>query len=669
MSLSLDPKASVTGSDQRIERLFSDPTLDQASIDQMATDASRLATVARDRLAEFQGAGFFLRFWHGVTGKSAELNRMTVADLVEAQGLAWQYLAALQNRSLFSARAIAVVRNNLSHLADGQERLGALMLVQANRTGELARDVRAIEWRDVIRVRQDYLGLPEILRVLKAAFEYADKFGGRESAIERLEASHDLEIALSNLGVSPSRRTTLGELADAIVRASFESGTGPIEEITRIRVGDRAIDPAMASGIVAGMAFSGILSAAREIPIALRITESADEETRHALVKKAARAAMQEPDASYELIEICREIVASTVLLKALLSPEQEALSGSSIEAGQPRLTVDELIARNIPLRSHALLELDFLSGLPGPYVESLVFIAADGGLDPRQRSFLASIQRVLGTKVSLERLDEIIADPAAFDLGEFIGLLQQPALRNAWLVDATFMGCSSGALDPVARGRILGMTQALDMKLDETERLIGLSQVFATSTDANEIGKAAIRLAGSTSEWKTILDFRKVSLDGLLRATRSGHWDDLRNCLSISLEINDLYWDVGMSAGTFGDEGLVRGTLISLIRKNGNSKFNALAEKVEEFCTRARARVGEANGYLHAFGIDTVPIDEKVNRKAIKPDSRTEAANTEWNDHMTEALDQLRERLDAYDQALGLAIDRLDQLAGGKWA
>ncbi|MEI2429254.1 hypothetical protein RDV84_22795 [Lysobacter yananisis] len=653
--------------DPRVGHLLAEAKLSQAASDQLAMDASHLVGVSEDRLEQVRGASFFLRLWYKLSGKTASLERATVADLVEVQRMAWQCLAGMQKQGLFSARAIAVVRNNISQLARTQHRLGGLVLEQTRKVGKLTQDVRVIDWRDSIKVREDYLALPELLRVVKAAFEYADKFDEHGNAVERLEQSHDLELAFTGLGISPNRRITLGEFATRLVEEVLSTGVERFSAITRIGIGERSLDPARVSGLVAGSAFNCIIDLAEEIPHAMRITRSELNGRRTEICQKAARAVVLEPDFEYDLANLAKEIVAGLALVRDLLTPDPVRQVAAAQTVAARALTIDELLAQHVPLKSHALLALDAPTPERQAYVDVLVAVAIGGEANAAQRSFLASVARVLDVDASEQRC-ESIRNPAVVDISRFLSTLTGRKRQVAWIIDAAFLATRDGAIDPKSRERILQMCQLFDMKNQKAEALLRNAVTLASSESPAEIAEVVCLIHAETREWATIIDFRKISLVGALDGIDKSWREDLKMCMEIRSATMKHRHEVAMSWATVGDEGFMMGVAISIGRKMANGSHEALVEKVRSYASLCSDFIYSANRPLRAFGFDPVDVPSEFGFE-FAADETTDCKNEAWNDNMQRSLDNLERYFDALEAAASSSRDRLGAIEAGHWA
>lgn len=655
--------------DSRIRQLLIDVASDQTAADQLATDASRLASLSKDRIKDFQGAGFFRRFWYKFTGETTAIQRATTSDLVAMQNMAWQYLAALQKQNLFSARAITVVRNNLSQVAGSHERLGTLILTQAKKVGKLAQDVRVIDWRDGLKVREDYASLPELLRVLKASFEYAEKFDEHEHVIDRLDTSHDLEIAFSNLCIAPGRKLTLGDFAQALSLEVMEKGVEIFTRITEIRIGDQLLDPGQVSGLVAGRAFECIYDLAKEIPLAMRIAQTENTDIGSSLIQKAARAVVSEPDAEYDLIVFSKELIAGAALVRDLLRPAIESISTATEQPTRRRISVMELIAQHIPLRSHALSGLDLPRTVLQRYIDALMLVAVEEELSPTQRSFLVSLGKVLQVDGSEQRAKNIMADTADVGLEEILKLLSGHERQFAWLVDAIFLGSTDKQLSDNARSRILQMTRVFDLKNDVVEVFIRCAEVLATSSQPEKIANAVVLLYRDTAEWKTIIDFRKVSLTGAFSELVKKYQDTFKVEMRLCLEVAKLMREVNSTWISFGDENIFIGTALSIGRKMTLSNYENLIKEIQAFAIGVKKLVSEANSYIRAFGFKGVEIESDDSSINFEADINISSKNDSWNDSMGLAVDQLNTYFDAHSKALSISWDNLSKIEAGKWS
>lgn len=107
-----------------------------AETEQLALDATRLLSCTSDRLEQYESRGFFKRCWYKLSGKTGELQRANVKDLIEMQKVAWRYINLLSERDLMLAHSIVTVKNNLLTLRVEQKEIRNEIVRMANRIND-----------------------------------------------------------------------------------------------------------------------------------------------------------------------------------------------------------------------------------------------------------------------------------------------------------------------------------------------------------------------------------------------------------------------------------------------------------------------------------------------------------------------------------------------------
>jgi len=195
-----------------------------AVAEQLALDASRLLACTGDRLATYQGQGFFKRCWFGLSGRNGNVQRANEKDLIEMQKYAWRYLNLLQERDLLAAHSIITVKNNLMTLAvdqdDIRQEVSRLADRVYNRFVALDERVDKIEasqrihgWLLTIDMRGYDSAFPPNLRLLRVVNDFYHLKPGSWNIMEL----RYLQKALKEVGLDIRENIRVGEFVDRVV--------------------------------------------------------------------------------------------------------------------------------------------------------------------------------------------------------------------------------------------------------------------------------------------------------------------------------------------------------------------------------------------------------------------------------------------------------------------
>ncbi|GGZ72039.1 hypothetical protein GCM10008101_27840 [Lysobacter xinjiangensis] len=663
--------AIKTRSDSQIDALVADAQADSTAAQQLALDASKLAGLATERLETFRDAGFFKRCWYKLNGRTESIARATTADLVEMQALAWQYLAALQKQNLIEARSIAIIRNNLAELAETQFETRELLLSLTTRVGHkigrLEQVTSVIDWRTSLKV-QGYDRLPPVMQVLSVVYDYSALLRENDLAMERIVESKDLEAAFEMLGIDGWQEFTLSGFAERLLDETMAAGMPALEGIVEIRAGERVLAADQVLEMVSGSGFNCVYEVASCLPMISRVARHAREEDRRTLMLGSVRDHLSSPDARYCLLDLAREIAAGISLVRSLCETDAPVAPGQAPatlpQEPQP-FSLEDLLSRHVPLQAHPITELLVDANSRQLYIDALILAMASPGEDSQRRGYLSSLSRLLQCEPADASIERVLRDPRRVQIDRVLDELSARERQYAWLVDATFLGCEAGGLTARARGVILQMARAFNLKNDDAERFVDAATVLATETVPAKLIEALARIATHTGAWRAIIDFRKLSFAGAFAKTSWALTQHSMGGVNLSLAISRLAMDV-MGQMSFGDEGFFQRTAISAKRSLSVSSFNDLRKKVEAFEEGGRAHVNEANRVLRAFGQESHYVRASLYDCAADKD--TAVSNENWCDNMDKALDKLRDYLDACVDVMHELSSRLDAMEAGRW-
>lgn len=134
-ALSMTP-AEQKNIDSQIEKMMDWVKSNQAEAEQLAMDSARLIACTGDRLDRIKNQGFFKRCWNRLTGKTGEMERANVNDLISMQKKAFRYMNMLQEQQMLMAHSLLALKNNLVALAVKEEETRAMVGLLAQKTLE-----------------------------------------------------------------------------------------------------------------------------------------------------------------------------------------------------------------------------------------------------------------------------------------------------------------------------------------------------------------------------------------------------------------------------------------------------------------------------------------------------------------------------------------------------
>lgn len=141
MSMLAMTTAEQKNIDSQVEQMMDWAQKRKIEAEQLALDSARLMACTTDRLDRLKNQGFFRRCWNRFTGKTGEMERANVSDLIEMQKKAFRYINMLQDQQMLMAHSLLSLKNNLVALAiresETRDMIGALAQKTRERFEEL----------------------------------------------------------------------------------------------------------------------------------------------------------------------------------------------------------------------------------------------------------------------------------------------------------------------------------------------------------------------------------------------------------------------------------------------------------------------------------------------------------------------------------------------------
>lgn len=332
--------------------------------------------------------------------------------------------------------------------------------------------------------------------------------------------------------------------------------------------------------------------------------------------------------------------------------------------------SVEVLIGQHMSINHHVLKSMNINQENINAYLESLVIpLMKQDELTDKQHIYLSTLGKFLGYKDLASRIEQAITSKISPPTDNAFHLLDDnKALQAAWIVDATFLSINEGAMTEFAKTIIKTMTEIFQLKESTAKTLIRHAKALATSEDAERLIDAIAHLNRryQCSAWQTILDYRRVSVADAINAlnTRLVINSGARELLS---EINKVRMGGLLNCMDFGETNILMRGALKIQKRFTLSDFNNILKKAEIFGESQEALVSEANDVLAAFGYEGEynPYSPLI----VFTDTDTSASNTEWQDNMEKAFDDIEQYLNGWQNTCYAISSKLDKIAEEKWA
>lgn len=646
-----------------------------AAAQQLAADAGRLLTATEQRWNDYKDRGFFKRCWYRISGKTGELAAANQTDLTSMQAHAWHYLRMLQEQNLVQADAIAVIRGNLHQMAavEIETRKALLELIDKveGRLRKVEMKAACAEWV-ATRAAERYPRLPPCTRLLRIAFDYLALLRREGLDYEDVLRATHLESALVEAGVSHDDNLTLAEFAARLVTELEAHDFERFERMITLEVQGLAVTGDYILENVSGVGYNALY----EIAGAWRnredvLSQVTDPAQRSQFRRKAALARLAGSDAVYSLAELAREIVAGSLLAEQIFREEkfraEPALPEVPAAPDGAGFSIDALLGGHFHVDGHAFARLDASPQDRAKYLDGFALVlASTGSFTTDQRSYLSAVERALGDAGGVSRIDALRSGPHRIPVRDVLAALSGPARSFVWLMDAAFLASQDASNRGKAMAAIEKVAGALNLKQAEVADFLEQARKLAESTQPAELVRAIAAVRKQTDQWKTIVDFRRISLEGAFADLRKRLWPDFPTSFRIAADIGTEQVKL-IDCMSLGDENFIQRGALAIFRNSRLSELQALRKRVEAHLASLDAPLREARSVLHSLGYKTPDRERALYQLEI--DENTSLDNEAWVDNMQKSFEFLADCVTAHGDYVEGLTRLLEQVEAGKWA
>lgn len=675
-----------------LEALVADAQRDVEKAQQLATDASKLLSMSADRLNEYKKKGFVQRCWLKFSGKlDDELSSANQSDMIKMQGIAAQYLEALQKQNLIQAHAIAIIRNNLKVLADAETetRRAVIKLTRRfdDRIGKLEKAVKPLPihaWLVTFETKR-YDKFQYYHRMLKVVFDLFRLMQKNGITFDQIEQDGQdervqfrfLKSALEKAGLDYERHLTILDFVTSIVSELLddnpEGGPNDYASIVSLEVGGKSVTPEFILENVSGSGFNAVYTILERIKFVREISPRLADDKKNA-INEWLTGVVSNLDTDYSVAELAEEILAGSFIAAKVFEEQfptrelppiaEEAAQGSA------SISTEALLGKHVEIRFHVFAADSISLEQRQVYVESLALIVFSmDDFSDRQRSYISALSRIIGIDDCGSRIDFLRTTPRQIDIQKLASVLNDKMRQYTWMIDATFLASSGKESSPAAMDMIRKIGEVVDLKQSAMNEFLQHAKTISAKDDAREIVDAIIFISRKTMGWKSVLDFRKFSFkgafDGLSRTLSLSYFNGVAqtNFEIAAAEISLLH---GAGYLSDGDEGFIERHIIKLARQGHISRFNELKKRVEDQEKSFQNERTRARAILDAFGMSYPHHSRSLIE--VSPDEDPSVSNRDWGDNMSKAFDRLRGYLENLDQETSGLGDKLALIEADDW-
>lgn len=226
---------------------------------QLATDATRVLSIANENFETVKNTGFFDRILNllprrknqqvqVVTRTVATVPEVTKEEFEQMKLYSQKALEALNERNLLTADALITVKNNLNTLDVKQQEIKEAVVQMAqkvaarfekleNKVYDLEESQNLNTWIDGIEVDDSYEVLPETIRFLKIVKDY---YYRKQAHYSRDELKL-LRKAIRNAGLDYKKQVSLGDITDSLLTELQTFDENEYLRITQVEIQNKSL--------------------------------------------------------------------------------------------------------------------------------------------------------------------------------------------------------------------------------------------------------------------------------------------------------------------------------------------------------------------------------------------------------------------------------------------
>ena len=337
---------------------------------------------------------------------------------------------------------------------------------------------------------------------------------------------------------------------------------------------------------------------------------------------------------------------------------------------------LDDILERHIEISYHAFVGTNPSDEDKANYLSAfaLVFAAMGGFADIPYWASLARRFHCEGLTETVRRLAET---PEQINISAIRQTLSSDERRYAWCLDAMMLGLEDGTVNEKVAQVIVKLGKVLGYHVNELRPFLKQVVQLMTSNEPKALFDAIREIRHRTSAWKTIMDYRRISLKGA--------FEDITSKLEEAYATgNELYFEIMqadleisstsirismMSFDSMQDDDLFtpeQRTETVKFRRGALARFKDIKQRVARHVENASDAVSNANEILWAFGTDGISFSDDLYQ--IEPDEVIGAGNEHWDDNMEKAYNRLNENLERISTALEDLLAQISLYENGKY-
>lgn len=379
---------------------------------------------------------------------------------------------------------------------------------------------------------------------------------------------------------------------------------------------------------------------------------------------------------------------------------------------------LDDILERHIEISYHAFVGTNPSDEDKANYLSAfaLVFAAIGGFADIPYWASLARRFQCEGLTETVRRLAET---PEQINISAIRQTLSSDERRYAWCLDAMMLGLEDGTVNEKVAQVIVKLGKVLGYHVNELRPFLKQVAQLMTSNEPKALFDAIREIRHRTSAWKTVMDYRRISLKGafeditskLEEAYATGnklYFEIVQAELEISsaslsismMSLDSMQADIEKTLSlltdlqeteNLGENGIVpdadgtdrpssndglstdddlftpeQRTETIRFRRGALARFKDIKQRMAQHAENASSAVSDANEILWAFGTNGISFSDDLYQ--IEPDEVIGAGNEHWDDNMEKAYNRLTENLERANTALEDLLAQISLYENGKY-
>lgn len=337
---------------------------------------------------------------------------------------------------------------------------------------------------------------------------------------------------------------------------------------------------------------------------------------------------------------------------------------------------LDDILECHVDISFHSFIQTNPSDEEKLTYLSSFSLVFAALG-EFKALPYWFALTKFFKLESCTDTVKHLTSSPREIDVHAILKVLSSDKRRYAWCIDALMLGVESEKVNEKAILVATKLCKLFGYNVNELTPFLDNVAKFVTSSDPKSLFETIKTFSRRTSAWRTVLDFKRISLTGAFDNLKQSLMDGSTEGLHLFMDISQKSMHVSIDSSSLqlnaekleetldelhdtlskiseedfqriaqtpiqiSDDGRTpEKNKILNYRSEELTKFKETKKQVEDFISRAENLCQQSNDVLHVFGTNGMTISNDLYQ--VEPDENITVRNENWEDHIVAAYERL---------------------------